>query len=247
MFLNNKIKEVNKVYKTKDYNLFNFRPDNRPIIQSHVKELMDSMTKHGWEQGSYVVVNEKMEVIDGQHRLMSGMELGLPIIFTIEKGSNFDTIQTLNTKQKNWTKYNHIDSYVKKGNQNYIILDKYMKKFPEFKLTEMLMFLGNTQGSISKGDFEDGKFEVRSTDIANVWINNLLCLKGYFPKYYNKSIFVRSVLRVLKKEDFKFSEFLHKVQLRPLMLQPCGTVEQYVEMIEKIYNYGRGNKVNLRF
>jgi hypothetical protein len=91
MFLNNKIKEVNKVYKTKDYNLFNFRPDNRPIIQSHVKELMDSMTKHGWEQGSYVVVNEKMEVIDGQHRLMSGMELGLSLLcvlspYTISEG-----------------------------------------------------------------------------------------------------------------------------------------------------------------
>jgi len=247
MFLNNKIKEVNKVYKTKDYNLFNFRPDNRPIVQSHVKELMDSMSQHGWEKGSYVVVNEKMEVIDGQHRLMSGMELGLSIIFTIEKGSNFETIQTLNTKQKNWTKYNHIESFVTKGNQNYIILQKYMKKFPDFKLTEMLMFLGNTQSNIHKSVFEDGGSEVRSTDIADKWINNLLCLKGYFPKYYNKSIFVRSILRVLKKEDFKFSEFLHKVQLRPLMLQPCGTVEQYVEMIEKIYNYGRGNKINLRF
>jgi hypothetical protein len=247
MFLNNKIKEVNKVYKTKDYNLFNFRPDNRPVIQSHVKELMDSMTKHGWEQGSYVVVNEKMEVIDGQHRLLSGMELNLPIIFTIEKGSNFETIQTLNTKQKNRTKYNHIQSFVNKKNSNYVILDKYMNKYPEFKLTEMLMFLGNTQTNINKSVFEDGEFVVRSTDIADGWINNLLSLKGYFPKYYNKSIFVRSILRVLKNENFKFSDFLHKVQLRPLMLQPCGTVEQYVDMIEKIYNYGRGNKINLRF
>ena len=178
---------------------------------------------------------------------MSGMELGLPIIFTIEKGSNFETIQTLNTKQKNWTKYNHIQSFVNKKNPNYVILDKYMNKYPEFKLTEMLMFLGNTQTNINKSVFEDGEFVVRSTDIADGWINNLLSLKGYFPKYYNKSIFVRSILRVLKNENFKFSDFLHKVQLRPLMLQPCGTVEQYVEMIEKIYNYGRGNKINLRF
>jgi hypothetical protein len=247
MFTSSKVKSVNQIYKTKDYNLFNFRPDNRPVIQSHVKELMDSMIKHGWEQGSYVVVNEKMEVIDGQHRLMSGMELGLPIIFTIEKGSNFDTIQTLNTKQKNWTKYNHIEGFVKKGNQNYIILNEYMKKFPEFKLTEMLMFLGNTQTNISKDVFEEGGFEVRSTSIADMWINNLISLKGYFPKYYNKSIFVRSVLRVMKKKDFVFSEFLHKVKLRPNNLVACGTVDQYVEMIENIYNYKRSNKINLRF
>lgn len=247
MFTSNKVKSVNQIYKTKDYNMFNFRQDNRPLVDSHVKELMDSMRSNGWIQGSYVVVNDKMEVIDGQHRLMSGMELGLPIIFTIEKGTGFDTIQKLNTKQKNWTKHNHIDGFVKKGNQNYIILDKYMKKYPEFKLTEMLMFLGNTQTNISKEVFEDGGFEVKSTSICDMWINNLMSLKGYFPKYYNKSIFVRSILRVMKKEGFVFSEFLHKVQLRPTMLQPCGTVEQYVELIETIYNYKRSNKLNLRF
>jgi hypothetical protein len=31
------------------------------------------------------------------------------------------------------------------------------------------------------------------------------------------------------------------------MLVACGTVEQYVEMIEDIYNYRRSDKVNLRF
>ena len=46
---------------------------------------------------------------------------------------------------------------------------------------------------------------------------------------------------------FVFDEFLHKVKLRPNKLVPCGTVEQYVEMIEDIYNYKRGSKVNLRF
>ncbi len=247
MVTSNKIKSVNQIYKTKDYNVFSFREDNRPLVDSHVRELMDSMRKDGWIQGSYVVVNEKYEVIDGQHRLMSGMELGLPIIFTIEKGTGFDTIQKLNTKQKNWTKYNHIEGFVKKGNQNYIILENYMKKFPEFKLTEMLMFLGNTQTNISKDVFEEGGFEVRSTGIADKWITDLISLKGYYPKYYNKSMFVRSYLRVIKKEGFVFSEFLHKVQLRPTMLVPCGTVEQYVEMIENIYNYKRGKKVNLRF
>lgn len=247
MLHSNKIKSVNQIYKTKDYNLFKFREDNRPLVDSHVRELMDSMRKNGWIQGSYVVVNEKYEVIDGQHRLMGGMELGLPIIFTIEKHTGFDTIQKLNMKQKNWTKYNQIDGMVKLKNQNYITLNEYMKKYPEFKLTEMLMFLGNTQSNVSKQVFEDGEFEVRSTDIANKWIMDLISLKGYFPKYYNKSMFVRSYLRVIRKEGFLFSEFLHKVQLRPTMLQPCGTVEQYVEMIENIYNYKRGKKVNLRF
>jgi glutathione peroxidase-family protein len=50
-----------------------------------------------------------------------------------------------------------------------------------------------------------------------------------------------------KKDVFDFEEFMHKVKLRPNMLVPCGTTEQYVEVIENIYNYKRSGKVNLRY
>ena len=50
-----------------------------------------------------------------------------------------------------------------------------------------------------------------------------------------------------KKNQFNFDEFIHKVKLRPNMLVPCGTTDQYVEMIEDIYNFKRSKKVNLRF
>ena len=50
-----------------------------------------------------------------------------------------------------------------------------------------------------------------------------------------------------KKDVFDFEEFIHKVKLRPNMLVPCGTTDQYVEMIENIYNYKRSGKVNLRY
>lgn len=245
-----KSKEVNSIYKTTNYSMFKFRNDNRTISQGHVNYLSQKMKEKGWIPGSYAVINEKGEVIDGQHRINAAMKVGVPVYYTIEKKTGFDHIQDLNQSQKNWTKGDHIHGWVTKGNDNYIILERYMNKYPEFKLTEMLMFLNNSQANISKQVFESGEFKVRSINTANEWIKNFQKLQPYFEKGYSKSIFVRAMLKVMlkKNDEFSFDEFVHKVSVRPGMIHMCGTVDQYVEMIETIYNYNRrGGKVNLRF
>ena len=72
-------KKVNEVYSTKDYNKFKFRGDNRIVKDSHVKGLVENMKLRGWEPGSYVVINEKGEVIDGQHRVKAAIQVGIPV------------------------------------------------------------------------------------------------------------------------------------------------------------------------
>ena len=103
--------------------------------------------------------------------------------------------------------------------------------------------------SVDKVDFADGKFEITNLKKAEQWAGYLLELKPYFDKGYNKSVFVRTMLTILeKKKEFKFDEFLHKVSIRPRSMVMCGTVDQYLEMIEDIYNYKRKNdeKIILR-
>jgi DNA-binding Lrp family transcriptional regulator len=241
-------KQVNSIYKTTNYSMFKFRKDNRTISEGHVRNLSQKMKEKGWIAGSYAVINERGEIIDGQHRITAAIKANVPVFYTIESKTSFDNIQDLNQGQKNWTKGDHIHGWVIKENENYVTLDRYLKKFPEFKLTEMLMFLNNTSKSVTKEEFENGEFKVRSLNVANQWINNFQKLEPYFEKGYSKSIFVRAMLRVMKKDQFNFDEFLHKVSVRPGMIHMCGTVDQYIEMIETIYNYNRrGGKINLRF
>jgi hypothetical protein len=247
--IKNGVKQVNQIFVTRNYEMFKFRKDNRELRHYHITDLMKSMKERGWIKGSYVVINEKNEIIDGQHRFESGRRLNLPIMFTIEKGTNFDDIQDLNQLQVNWSKGEHINGWVKKGNPSYVILEQFQKDYSEFKLTEQLMVLGNTTIPIKKGDFTSGKFVVKSLKIGSELLNKLRQLKPYFENHYYKSVFVRSMLTMIinKKDKFDFDEFLHKVQLRPTMLVQCGTKEQYYEVIENIYNFKRSNKVNLRF
>ena len=88
-------KVINSIYQTKDYNKFSFHPSNREIKDPHVRQLVKSMREKGWIPGSTIVVNEKGEVIDGQHRLMSAMIVGIPVKYVSVYNGTQKTIGTL--------------------------------------------------------------------------------------------------------------------------------------------------------
>jgi hypothetical protein len=208
------------------------------------------MKTNGWIPGSYAVINEKGEVIDGQHRIKAAIASGVPISYTIERKAGFEQIRGLNQSQKNWSLADHIHGFVKENNPHYLKLDAFLQEFPDFRVTEALMFLQNSSNPVHRDVFESGEFEVKNADKAIEWAKNIQQLKPFFEKGYNKSIFVRALIKIMsRKPEFKFEEFLHKVQLRPGMIHLCGSLELYTQMIEEIYNYRRRteDKLNLRF
>ena len=241
-------KKVGEVFETKDYSMFKTHPENRDIINSHVNTLAKKMKDRGWLKTSVVTINEKHQVIDGQHRVRAAQIAGVPIRYVIVTGAAADEIISMNQNQRNWSPFNHILRWVKNGNKHYINLAEFINEFPQFKITECTNFCTNGVSSVNREQFEGGRWVTKDMKKAREYATNVLRLQPYFDKYYTKAIFVRAMMKVMSsKKDFNFDEFLHKVKLRPNMLVPCGTVEQYVEMIEDIYNYKRKNKLNLRF
>jgi hypothetical protein len=247
--MSKRIKRIGEILETSELSIFTFFPENREIDPSKLKSIRKRMIDHGWEKGSYLLVNEKYQVIDGQHRLTVARELNIPVQFIIVQGGTMTTVCERNSGNHNWNIINHLDTYVKRGYNHYIKLDLFMKNFPDFRPTECMMLVKNSTGSSTRDVFETGNFETKNMDIAYQWGRYIVSLKPFFSKGYNKAIFVRALVRVLLKPDFSFEEFYYKVKLRPSSITMCGTVEQYVEMIESIYNYKRktDNKINLRF
>ncbi len=241
-------KKVGEIFETKDYSIFKFRDDNRVIRPNHVKKLASKMKNRGWLPASVVTINGSGDVIAGQHRVKAAIETGTPVRYKVVKGAGIDEMTEMNTLQVNWSPFDHLHKFVVRGVPSYITFDKFVKEFPMFKYTEIAMFLNNNQSSIQRDTFENGQWEVRSVSKAREWANNILQLKEYGEKFFNRAIFVRAMIKVMSnKPEFVFDEFIHKVKLRPMNFKQCGTVDQYVEMIEDIYNYRRSDKINLRF
>jgi hypothetical protein len=241
-------KKVGEIFETKDYSIFKFRDDNRDVIPSHVKKLAGRMKEKGWLSTSVITINGNGDIIDGQNRVTAAMSVGCPVRYKVVKGAGSDEMTEMNTLQKNWSPFDHLHKFVVKENPNYIIFNNFVNDYPMFRYTEVAMLLSNSMTGVKRDTFESGQYVIKNEKKARLWADNLLELQPYFEKYYNKSIFVRAFVKIISnKKDFLFSEFLHKVKLRPTKLVPCGTVEQYVEMIEDIYNYKRKDKLNLRF
>jgi hypothetical protein len=239
-------KKINEIYQTKDYAKFKLIKTNRDIKNPKIKKLSKSMLSVGWLPGSYVVVNSKWEVIDGQHRLMAAMSLNLPIVYTMERKADENVMRGLNMAGDNWSLSDHLNGFVKDGNEHYMKLSKFMKDFPELKITECMMLCKNGYISVQRGTFEAGEFTTKNMNTAYMWGEYVMRLKP-FAKFFNTGIFVRALLCCLTKKGFNFDDFMRKIELRPTSLVKCGTREQYIELFENIYNYRRSEKLNLRY
>ena len=226
---------------TNDYGKFKRVIGNRPIDENHVLDLMKSFKVEYLTPT--IDVNEKYEVIDGQHRLEAAKRLGLPVNEEIHLGWGLRECQILNGTGKNWGKKEILNSFKESGNRAYIVLDDFMKLYPDFQVGTAESILSNSQIGKTK-DFKEGKFVVDNLRLAIDNAEKILKYKPYF-KYYNNTWFVRTLITVFKNPDFNNDVMIKKLQLQPRTLVRCATISQYRLLIQDIYNYKSKHKVNL--
>lgn len=120
--------EAYKVYTTKDYSIFRRLIGNRDIPESRISKIVGSIQEIGWVRNP-IVVNEKMEVIDGQGRLTALQRLGLPVEYIIAEGAGSKECIHMNMNMVNWKLPDFIKSYAEQGNSNYQRLLTLMEKY----------------------------------------------------------------------------------------------------------------------
>lgn len=232
-----------QVHRTKDYSIFKLLNGNRELNQLHLNRLTESIKERPLPQ--IITVNENYEVIDGQHRLHIFKSLGLPIEYVIREGWGLDEVHILNANSKNWSADEYLDGYCKLGKEDYIIYKDFKEKY-NFNHTDCMRLLSGEDSGKTYKKFEYGLFLVKDLRDAEHFAELLYTIEPYF-KDFKSSTFIRSILRLLKRDNFSFTEFLQKLKIQPTALQTCAKVEQYISLIEEIYNYKRSNKVNLRY
>lgn len=253
--------EVNKVYKTNDLSIFNQIEGNRPPNLQHIRRLSQSIKDNGLLCNP-ILVNEKMEVIDGQHRLLAAKDANSEIYYVILKGYDLKEVHALNLNQKNWTKKDFLNGYADLGVDSYIKLKKFTQKNNDFNLSDCIALCSNltTSSGLTIGHkfkksnsvsnqsevFEEGTWKIKNIDLAQENAEKIRLIKPYYSGY-NRTTFVGTMLTIFANENFDFNEFMHKLRLQPTALVDCSNRGQYKMLIEDIYNYRSRNKVNLRY
>ena len=116
------------VYVTTDYSIFKRLTGNRDIPESRISKIVESIQTIGWVHNP-IIVNEKMEVIDGQGRLTALQRLKMPIEYIIAEGAGNKECIYMNMNMVNWKLPDFIKSYAEQGNENYQRLLSLMQRY----------------------------------------------------------------------------------------------------------------------
>lgn len=229
-------KEYVSVYTTRDYSIFKMLDGNREVDENHVQEIVRSIKKNGL-MPTMIYVNQKMEIIDGQHRFFALKKLGLPIAYRIIDGLDLKSCIALNVAGRNWATKNFVKSNATIGNAEYKKIGQMLEEYPEFSMTQIGAILaGNsTSGGTTKRRIEDGEYR---TDGNIEWCRRKLeALKSFknMKTLGEKSLYVLSTLYDMNEIDLK--RLQKQLEKYGRDIRGMSRRKDIVEYFQEIYNY----------
>ena len=154
-------KVIGQIYETDDYSIFHKLAGNR--YAKGEKKILQSISNVGYVRNP-ILVNEKMEIIDGQNRFEALKTLGYPIQYIVQEGIGLRECRALNIGQTNWGTWDYIESYAAQGNESYRRLKALIEEFRKtYRLEAILSFAVPTQicgSSFCSKAIKDGKVEL---------------------------------------------------------------------------------------
>lgn len=231
------------VYHTTDYEDFNFIEENREISNYHVNRLVNSV-----EEGYTfppIIVDENMNVIDGQHRLKAHEQAGAPIQFIIQANMKEHTLQKANSDVVKWSTAQHVDYHVKQGNEHYQKL-KDFKSYSEMPWSQSVRILGKSKDpkiiSVAK-ILEYGLFEVKHEEDAYTFVDEVIMrIRMEFPT--GKII---SAIKNLYDAGADTKRLVTAINVTEDELMLLNTIPKIIETIVKVYNKDLKKSEQIKF
>lgn len=251
------------VHETESYELFRFLIGNREINAQMVKRLAMEIKEHG--QLVPLLVNEKFEAMDGQHRLMACKSIGIPVRFIVQAGMRMDDIISINTNSRKWTEIDYINRFAEEGNVKYIELRDWIKECSDFGIQFAVAIARNslmvrTYGKDLNGqlvpiktkkkggeyigtygtDIRNGKWDGFDLKAARIRLNDIRAIKKSMPEGVWKDKMGEALIQIMRIPEFSVNVLIQ--QLRgsggTQLRNPVST-EDAVKVIEEVYNYRR--------
>ena len=239
----NKDEAVGYIYKTKDYDKFSFVDGNRSIKPNVVEKLYNSFKEVQLEVP--LVVDQYYRIYDGQHRFTALKRLKMPIYYQIIESMTLRMLQLLNSNQSNWSTAQFCDSYCELGYSEYYKYKAFKKKY-QLGVRESLNFLAGENGSANlETMFNDGEFICKDYKNAVRKAEMLTELKPYV-KFYKTRTFVNAMDVLFNSKVYDHSRFVRKIKKQSAKLTQQTKRNDYLKIIEEIYNWNELNKNKVR-
>lgn len=247
--MENKMKVEQTLHQTKDYGMFKYIPQNRKTVSGHVANLIHSIKTKNLNQDFPIIVNEKMEILDGQNRLQALQQLGLPVWYKFSEDMSVLDISLVNTVSKKWSNEDFLHQYTSQGKEDYLKVKDFMdwagiksvnvavkivrnRKYTKLNSTENGSALGWLNNSFKTGNF---KYPQDDT-LAKKTILDLKRLSQFTNKKdpYDRSLVV-AYDTITRDSSFDVDRLISKLQGYPLGVY--NDANSLIDQFEKAYNY----------
>ena len=233
--------------KTKNYDEFKLREDNRASIDwRHVEKIAASIKERNLLHLRPIQVNARMEVIDGQHRLLAAKRLNVEIYYEVKKELEDDDIIILNNS-KSWCMFDYLNYYSRK-NENYRKMKEFIEKY-DLKITVALK-LFSTRDRHTYAAFKRGEFNYNQR-FMHAEMNNCLETIHYIKTHLGNTSFLKAskfwmpLISLVSHKEFDMDKWMNNLQRMVQRIGPRVSQRDYRIMIFDIYNWRNVNKLKI--
>lgn len=226
----------------KDYSVFKRIDGNRDVEPERVAKILESIKKCGFIGA--IVVNEKMEVIDGQGRLEACRQLGVPIDYVKEEGLTIEDCISMNISGTPWKLKDYINSYAARGYKDYVVLKDFIEKHKYNFNTSCYAIFGtgthNRDEIIKSGRVSISQEQLDfANEICDFWENFAEIKTNRQTDLY------AAIMYCYQMDAVDNNRLIKKINAFPRNFETIAGVQDAIDVIEDCYNnrIGRSNYV----
>jgi hypothetical protein len=246
---------------------FKWLKGNRDLNEGNIKAVMNQISAFGQRQP--IIINERNEIIDGQHRLEACRRLEIPVKYLVDPGATINHVISANIVGKKWTLIDYIKRFVAENNEHYIKLYDFLieAKAAGIGTSSALQIVRQgyrdrtyymyddgkvrIHGSGNKGkrlyaignDLNLGHFEMPKSEEVQKRFEKVLLFRHFH--FYARGRFVQALLQVMRIEEFDVKRLYKQAQRYPSRFTNEPDTDSFVAMFENVYNYRMQNKLPL--
>jgi len=258
------------VMLSSDYGMFKHISGNRELSESNIQAIMNQLRERGQQQP--IIINERNEVIDGQHRLEACKRLKMAIQYIKRRGANLDDVISTNIVGKKWAVSDYINRFVAEGNDDYIQLQKFIQeaslhgfapsvaiRIAEGELSNKVYYMCDdgvvrrSGGAVFTGEKKYKKLysvgdavklgKFKMQDFERARERlRQICVFKEFS-FYTKMSFVSAIMQCMRIDGIDFERLLESARKYPRKWHNEASLENFVQMFEDVYNWRRKNKL----
>lgn len=241
------------VHSTTNYDRFSTILMNRPVNNGHVLSIMESMKNEVLY--APIIVNEKGQVIDGQHRLEACRRLETPVDYIVMQGYGHKEVMAYNQSLKQWSIPDFVNAYAKLGNNTYSTVIK-ISQSAGISIPMCIALFGRAKKSgdaarVTKA-VKNGTLALthnitdavelvsKISDIAKFWTmgeRSPVSAKG----------FCQSSLTLIQHPNYDHERMIHKLSIYNGKDLHYNTGQEFRVKMEDVFNYRSKDKVSIRY